>query len=119
MEWNMDKTKPICPQICDVLCGCIASGELKPQQKIPSVREIAVAAEVNPNTVQKALDTLEAEGILTSVRGVGWFVTDNTARASKTLERLKSDKTRAFFADMAALGLSVADIKAYVKEWNV
>ena len=77
MEWIIDKGRPICPQICEQLCLRIANGMFAPHEKILSVREIAVAAGVNPNTVQRSLEELERRGILYSVRGSGWFVADD------------------------------------------
>ena len=57
--------------------ACIAAGIWKPGDKLPSVRELALEAEVNPNTMQKALSELEREGLLYSQRTAGRFVSDN------------------------------------------
>ena len=83
MNWLLDKKRPICPQICEQICVMIARGDYKPNERIPSVRDIAVEAGVNPNTVQKALDSLENDAVLHSVRGAGWYVGDNTQKAKK------------------------------------
>ena len=95
----------------------IAGETLKTGERLPSVRELAVQAGVNPNTVQHSLETLEADGILYSVRGSGWFVSDDATPAKKTVEKLLCDKTAAFFAEMNALGLSESETKTYVKEF--
>ena len=76
MDWIIDKNRPICPQISEQLCLEIAKGKFEPFEKLPSVREIAMAAGVNPNTVQRSLDELERSGVIYSVRSSGWFVSE-------------------------------------------
>lgn len=119
MEWNLDKHRPICPQICQILCARIAAGEFSPGQRLMSVREVAVAAAVNPNTVQRAFEQLESQGILRSERGAGWFVGDDPSAAKALRQSMAREKITAFFAEMAGLGLSPADIKKIVEEWDV
>lgn len=119
MDWVIDKNRPICPQICEQLCLRIAHGEFAPHEKILSVREIAVAAGVNPNTVQRSLEELERKGILYSVRGSGWFVTENISLAGEVLEGILAQKTADYFAAMEILGMDAAAVKKYVKEWTV
>lgn len=118
MKWTLDKTKPLCPQICEQVCLMIALGDFKPGEKMLSVREAALSAGVNPNTVQKAFETLEHNQILYSIRGSGWFVNEDISNAEKTLENLIYDKTKLYFESLNALGMSDDSIKKYVKEWN-
>ncbi len=118
MVWKLDKKRPVCPQLCEQLCVFIAAGELQAEERLPSVRELAVQAGVNPNTVQRSFETLEQQGILFSVRGSGWYVSADTTLARQTLERLLAEKTAAFFAEMHALGLSAEETKSYVKEYD-
>ncbi len=118
MKWTLDKAKPLCPQICEQVCLMIALGEFKAGEKMFSVRETAIAAGVNPNTVQKAFEKLEQDGILYSVRGSGWFVSDDISHAKETLDNLVADKTKAYFESLYALGMSADAIKNYVKEWD-
>lgn len=117
MDFKIDKSIPICPQICDQIAAYIALGELKPNSKLMSVREIAINAGVNPNTVQKSLEQLEAQGLIYSVRGSGWFVANNTHHAQMHIESLARLKTNAYFSAMAQLGFTEADIINYIKEW--
>ena len=49
MTWTLDKNRPLCPQICEQVCVRIATGEFLPNSRILSVREMAIAAGVNPN----------------------------------------------------------------------
>ncbi|MBQ2688204.1 MAG: GntR family transcriptional regulator [Clostridia bacterium] len=118
MSWKLDKTRPICPQMCEQICVKIASGEFEPNQRLMSVREVAVAAGVNPNTVQKSFEQLEAKGIIYSVRGSGWYVSAQTETAKDAVEKLIKSKTADFFGQMNALGLDDGQIKNYVKEWK-
>ena len=119
MEWVIDKDRPIRPQLCEQLSLRIARGEAAPDEKLPSVREIAVAAGVNPNTVQRALEELEQQGLLYSVRGSGWFVSDNVAAARETLREMMTAKTAAYFEAMRLLGMDEEAVKTFVKEWDV
>lgn len=119
MEWALNKHKPICPQICEQICLRIASGEFAPGEKLLSVREVALAAGVNPNTVQRSFEELEQEGLLYSVRGSGWYVSEDIQLAKATLERLINDKTDAFFAEMHSLGLNAEQIKKKVEERSI
>ncbi len=118
MQWTLDKKRPLCPQICEQICVRIACGEFAPGERLLSVREVAVAAGVNPNTVQRAFETLEAQGILYSVRGSGWFVAEDISLCKAALDRLVKEKTAEYFAAMETLGLNPGEIKQYVKEWN-
>lgn len=119
MEWILDKHRPICPQICEQLCARIAKGEFAPDQRLMSVRDVAVAAGVNPNTVQRAFEQLETQGVLHSERGAGWFVGSNPEAAELLRQNMAREKVSGFFTEMAGLGLSPEDIKNIVKEWEV
>lgn len=118
MDWLLDKRRPLCPQLCEQLCTKISFGEFCSDEKFPSVRETAVASGVNSNTVQKAFETLEREGILYSVRGSGWDVCEDISKAKSILENMYFEKTANFFFEMKKIGLNENEIKNYVKEWN-
>lgn len=87
MEWNFNNETPIYLQIIDRFKMDIANGSLKPGNKVPSVRELALSAGVNPNTMQKALSELERDGYLESRRTSGRFVADMGNQA----DSLKND----------------------------
>lgn len=118
MIWKIDKNRPICPQICEQLCAHIAAGQFVPGQRLMSVREVALAAGINPNTVQRAFGQLEQQGVLNSERGAGWFVSADIQAAVELRQKIAQEKTQAFFEEMAGLGLSVEQTKGIVKEWN-
>ncbi len=118
MDWFIDRNRPICPQICEQLCLRIANGAFAPHEKLLSVREIAVAAGVNPNTVQRSLEELESKDILYSVRGSGWFVGEDTSLARDILKDILARKTADYFESMYHLGMDSDAVKQYVKEWK-
>ena len=118
MNWQLDKGRPICPQICERICVSIATGELKPKEKLLSVRDLASETGVNPNTVQKAFQILSFEGLLYSEPGSGWFVGEDVALAEKKANDLYRSKVSAFFAEMASLGMSGERLKEYVRRWD-
>lgn len=118
MDFSIDKNRPICPQIVEALCVGIANGKWNPHDRLPSVREIAMTASTNPNTVQRAFESLEADGIVYSVRGSGSFVAEDTALAKAAVQTLIAEKTAAYVAQMRALGVVPAQIQQYIKEWK-
>ena len=118
MGWILDKDRPICSQICEIISVKIAKGEYGPEDRLPSVRDIAIEAGVNPNTVQKALTILTEQGLIYPMRGSGMYVNDNTERAVKHVEELKRIKTAEYFEEMKSLGLTAEEIQNYVKEWK-
>lgn len=108
----------MCPQICEQVCLRIVMGEFRAGERLLSVREVALLAGVNPNTVQKSFDTLEEKGILYSQRGSGWYVCEDISAARRMLEDMYAEKTAEYFSEMKALGMSAEDTKKYVAEWQ-
>ena len=115
MEWIIDKGRPICPQICEQLCARIATGEFAPRQRLMSVREVAVAAAVNPNTVQRAYAELESEGYTYSVPGKGSFAASR-GEADQARRAELVEKFRSLTGELLGLGLSREELEALVKE---
>ena len=79
MPWNLDSDRPIFIQIIEKIQMDIISGQYAPGDKLPSVRELAQEASVNPNTMQKALSELERTGLVYSQRTSGRYITEDTA----------------------------------------
>lgn len=119
MHWTLDKNRPICPQLCQQLCVRIVAGVYTPGQRIPSVRELALEAGVNPNTVQKTFEELERQKVLYSVRGAGWYVSEDIAPARQLRTSLVDQTMEEFFRQMTALGFSLEETKKMVKEWQL
>lgn len=90
---NYRDTRPIYEQIYDGLRRLMLTGAIAPEEKLPSVRELAAEMAINPNTIQRAYAELEAEGYVVSVTGKGSFVaegdTQNTARRAELTGKLK------------------------------
>ena len=72
MEFNSNKS--IYLQICDAICEQILSGTLRPDERIPSVREYGAEIGVNPNTIMRSYEKLTADGIIYHKRGIGYFI---------------------------------------------
>lgn len=103
MNWKFTGDRPVYQQIMDTLRGAVLQGELPPGAKVPSVRELAAQAQVNPNTVQRALTELEREGLLVGGGTAGRTVTRDEAalaaareQALQALARECAEKFRLF-----------------------
>src|SRR4051812_8992892 len=79
--------EPIYRQLMDQVRRMAASGQLAPGDQLPSVRDMAQALALNPMTVSKAYNMLEAEGVLARSRGMGMLVADSHASEQSTAER--------------------------------
>lgn len=77
MAWELDSDRPIFIQIVERIQMEIISGKYSPGDKLPSVRDLAAVAAVNPNTMQKALTELERTGLVYSQRTSGRFITED------------------------------------------
>ena len=87
MDYIFDNERPIYIQLVEKLRLEIVSGKLKQGERLPSVRELALIARVNPNTMQKALVELENEGLVYTERTNGKFVTTDI----KLIEKVKKN----------------------------
>ncbi|MDD6070467.1 MAG: GntR family transcriptional regulator [Eubacteriaceae bacterium] len=110
MEKNLQENVPIYMQIMNKVREAIASGELAPGMRVASVRELAGEFEVNPNTMQRALNELEREGLLVSERTSGRFVTNDTKRISELKIRMASETADRFRKEMTVLGYSESEM---------
>ena len=114
MEWNFRSDQPIYSQLMQRLSEAIVSGIYAPGEKLPSVRELAVEAGVNPNTVQRALADLEREGLVFSQRTAGRFVTENENMITNARLRLADERGEEFLRSMKALGCSKEEVIALI-----
>ena len=97
---------PIYAQLIEQIKVGIATGVFPPGGRLPSVRELAMEAGVNPNTMQRALSQLETEGLLYSQRTAGRFVTQDDARIAVMKRELAQKHLRAFIESMYRLAIS-------------
>ena len=110
MEWNFRSDQPIYSQLMQKLSEAIVSGVFAPGEKLPSVREMAVEAGVNPNTVQRALADLEREELVHSQRTAGRFVTEDENVIKNAKLRLADERVEEFLRSMKKLGCTRDEI---------
>ena len=108
MNWKFVGDRPVYQQIMALIRGGILTGELSPGQKIPSVRDLAAQAQVNPNTVQRAVTELEREGLLVSGGTSGRRVTEEEAILEEMKEQTITELARECAEKFRVFGLSPA-----------
>lgn len=104
MPWNLNSDRPIFIQIIEKIQMDIISGCYSPGDKLPSVRELAQDASVNPNTMQKALSELERTGLVYSQRTSGRFITEDTRMIEQLKSELAKEVVTEFLETMQRLG---------------
>jgi len=100
MPWELDNDRPIYLQLMERIQQDIVSGIYKPGDRLPSVRDLAVEAAVNPNTMQKALSELERSGLVYSQRTSGRFITEDTQLLDEMKTSLASEHILQFLEKM-------------------
>lgn len=110
MAWALDSGRPIYAQIIERVQLDIITGHYKPGEKLPSVRDLASEAAVNPNTMQKALSELEQSGLLYTQRTSGRFITENTELIQRMKTTLATMQVREFIHKMRQIGLDDTEI---------
>lgn len=116
MAWKLDSDRPIYAQILEVIQLRIIAGEYPPGEKIPSVRELAAEAGVNPNTMQKALAELEREGLVMALRTSGRIVTEDMEMIRATRNQLAREQVQEFIDKMEKLGFNKKEIVALLEQ---
>lgn len=104
MPWELDNERPIYLQLMERIQQDIVSGVYKAGDKLPSVRDLAMDAAVNPNTMQKALSELERSGLVHSRRTSGRFITEDKTMLKKLKDELASRHVQDFLEKMKQLG---------------
>jgi DNA-binding transcriptional regulator YhcF (GntR family) len=119
LSWKFDDGTPIYLQIAERIRAQIASGELPPGGKIPTVREIAETAGVNPNTVQRALSELESSALVAAERGNGGrYVSANPDIQNKLKHDLAQRTASDYIAKMSKLGFDKGASIKYLTEFK-
>ena len=116
MPWNLDDSRPIYLQLMERIQHDIISGVYQPGDKLPSVRDLALDAAVNPNTMQKALSELERGGLVYSHRTSGRFITDDRTLLKKIKTDLAQEYISTFLSQMRRLGLNDSETLEMIKE---
>lgn len=116
MPWQFRDDAPIYTQLIVQIEELLVSGTLSPGQRLPSVRDLAAEAGVNPNTMQRALTELERRGLLYSQRTTGRFVTEDGDMIKSLQERLALTEIQAFLERMEKLGFDRAAVAALIEK---
>ncbi len=104
MAWKLDSDRPIYTQILEVIIIRIITGQYGSGDKLPSVRELAAEAGVNPNTMQKAMAELERSGLVTTQRTSGRTVTEDRELVQQMQKDLAMKQVSEFVYKMEKLG---------------
>ena len=110
MEYQFTNDRPIYLQLMDYFKLEIMSGELQEGERLDSVRDLALKAKVNPNTMQKALSELERLELVRTERNSGRFITDDREKIQAMKEEAAGEEINAFLARMKKLGFTVSEI---------
>ena len=114
MEWNIQGGRPIYAQLIEQVTLAIVSGVYAPGEA--SVRELAMQAGVNPNTMQRALAQMEEQGLLYTQRTAGRFVTEDVSVIRQARQRLAVQQAEQFLAAMHRLNFSKEEISALLEQ---
>jgi len=118
LAWEFDNGQPIYLQLVEKLRMKIASGAYAPGVRLPAVRALAADTGVNPNTLQRALLQLEAEGLILTQSTSGKYVTENAETIAALRLQLAEQRVTAFLGDMQALGLTVDDARSLILNYG-
>jgi len=103
MKIEFNTSKPIYEQVIDEIKRQIARGEIEPNDKLPSQRELAEEIEVNPNTVQRAYREMENQNLVETKRGRGTFVKDDDKVIKDINQQLAHSAVKRFIDEMSAI----------------
>ena len=118
MSWEFQDHLPIYAQLMDTLKRRIITGRYLPGEKLPSVRELAAEAGINPNTVQRAFQELEREGLIYTQRATGKYVTENADEIKTARQELAKSQVADFLTTMQSLGYSVGDVIVLLQSFS-
>jgi len=113
-------TQPIYLQIGDYICENILLEKWESGEKIPSIRDLAVMTEVNPNTIMRTYNYLQDRGIIVNQRGIGYFVAEDGSRRTKEMKKkdfIEKELPR-FFKNLDLLEMSLDELKNLYKEYK-
>ena len=115
---DFKENQPIYVQIADYFCEKILLKKWNANERIPSVRDIAVALEVNPNTAMRAFINMQESGIIYNKRGIGYFVCEDGFEKALELKRAEfiEKEAPAFYKKMQILNFSCKELEKLMKE---
>lgn len=110
MQWHFSNDAPIYTQLIQQVKAGIVTGAFPPGERLPSVRDMATEAGVNPNTMQRALAELERDGLVYSQRTAGRFVTEDNTMINTAKRSLAERHVKTFLEAMLRLGFRKDEI---------
>lgn len=116
MAWELSSDRPIYAQLVERIQMEIVAGYYPPGGKLPSVRELASVAAVNPNTMQKAFAELERCGLIVTQRTNGRTVTEDTEKINEIRQTLADEHVTDFFGKMKELGYTKKQVLELVEK---
>ena len=116
MAWNLTSDRPVFIQIIEKLKLDIITGVYKPGDKLPSVRDLAGEAAVNPNTMQRAFSELERDGLVYTMRTSGRFITEDITMIQSLKEQMAINAIAEFLSNMERLGFNKEDAISLLNE---
>jgi|LSQX01.2.fsa_nt_gb DNA-binding transcriptional regulator YhcF (GntR family) len=116
MQWKLNTDKPVYLQLVEKLQADIIAGNYKPGDKLPSVRDLAAEATVNPNTMQRAMTELERDGLVYSNRTTGRFITSDEDLIKELKKKYITGIIEDFLSRMKQLGLGTDEIFLYLNK---
>lgn len=116
MAWELNADRPVYTQILEIIRTRIISGIYAPGSRLPSVRELAAEASVNPNTMQRAFVELEKSGLVTTQRRSGRTVTEDITMIEQVQKEIAVLQIKGFFEKMNELGYDNAHILKLITE---
>ena len=116
MPWQFNSSQAVFIQISDKLRRDIINGKYPPDSQIPSVRQLAFDAAVNPNTMQKALCVLEEEGLLKTQGTIGRFITSDLCVLEEARKKVREETIKRFLEEVRSLDISSDELIEYIKK---
>lgn len=116
MAWSFTSGRPVYLQIADRIIKTVLSGEYQAGEQIPTVRQLAMEAAVNPNTVQHAFAELENEGIIISKGTLGRFVTEDTQVVEICRQKMAQRLVQSFVENIEQLSITKEQAIAMIEE---
>ena len=116
MTWIITADRPIYLQLVEQLELAIVAGEYRAGGKLPSVRELAAEAAVNPNTMQRAMQELEARGLSPTQRTAGRTITEDETMIQALRQQKAQEQIAQFWAAMQKLGFTQAEALSLLKQ---
>ena len=118
MKWNFDNDRAIYSQIIEHMKNFIVSNEVTAGEKLPSVRELASQAGVNPNTMQRALSELESAGLVYSNRTSGRFITEDENIIHNLKTEIANKNIQSFLINMEKIGYGTEETIVLIKNFK-